>query len=148
MKFTKKKLQTLIEEELNNVLEQIGMTTDDPGSETLELGSEFGPEGQLQGRLSMQDRDTEGLNKLANKISSLVRYMLANPEAGEGDQNIEYLSKAIKELDQYVEYRLMGLLDPDRPVQGGPRRGNKPDVKLNVDPSSVEGDIARALGSQ
>jgi hypothetical protein len=83
------------------------------GSGDLELGSEFSPAGQLQRRLSA--KDPQQLNKLANAVSSHVGYMLKNPQAGEGDPNIEQLIKALQQLLQYAEYRHLGLLDPDRP---------------------------------
>ena len=85
----------------------------------LDLGPEFGPRGQLDRR--MKAPDPEDLNRLANAVSSYVGYMLEYPQAGEGDQNITELIKVLKELLQYTEMRSQGLLDPDRPVQGGCR---------------------------
>lgn len=121
MKITRKNLERLIKEEIDEIIEQIGTTQSDPGSmdpgdrsQTLKLGPEFGPAGQLKARLAA--KDPEQLNKLGNQISSGIRYMLERPQSGKDDQNIEYTLKAVDALKQYIEFRLLGLLDPDRPA--------------------------------
>ena len=126
------------------MLEQLTIDDDSPrfgnnGSsepKTIELGPEFGPEGQLKARLAKAD--PEQLNKLANQISSGVRYMLEYPQSGKGDQNIEYTLKAVKSLEQYIELRLEGLLDPDRPVQGGPSGKSKSTTDINIDNDAIK----------
>ena len=98
----------------------------------LDLGPEFGPRGQLDRRLNAPD--PEDLNRLANAVSSYVGYMLEYPQAGEGDQNIEELIKVLTELLQYTELRSQGLLDPDRPVQGGPVQNPERGYEINPGP--------------
>ena len=108
----------------------------------LELGSEFGPEGQLQRRLSAVD--PQQLNKLVNAVSSHVGYMLRNPQAGEGDQNIEHLIKVLQQLLQYTEMRHMGLMDPDRPEQGA--EGESPtQINIDADPKALGNIMSTSL---
>ena len=109
-----------------------GSPIKEQASGELDLGPEFGPRGQLDRRLSAPD--PEDLNRLANAVSSYVGYMLEYPQAGEGDQNISELIKVLKELLQYTEMRSMGLLDPDRPVQGGPVQDTEFGYEVNPQP--------------
>ena len=89
-----------------------------PGTtQELELGPEFGPEGQLKARLKM--KDPEGLNKVANAISSGVRYILANPGSSVGmdNPNLKNLERNLIKLLNIV-HRRQNDGEPSPPDEG------------------------------